>query len=481
MIENYVRDKKIVYLVDQKWNLVGRNNITLDFDRIYVIPTILEDNIRNIYHDENELVYQFACNGLVELEDYFESVLNEISRQEEILTVYSFCGNKPLEKVCSSSGYYFKYIEVSPFREDMYFKKDLCWFLDSPVMNSAAEGTKRYNKFIEEKGQLDISEPIPPISLMLSGVKRELLPMALNWYAQKSIYKLGVGLPGPRKEINNGWMPDRILAEIYNHNEDLKNSMIIREHPGHNDFTGVEKDMSRYSADFISKCKIIVSAGSNVTVEAMVMGKNVVDFSDIFVSSFVYKSIDDIDKPHLYDDWYINFLFFSVFVPIERLFDREYVAWRKTEPKEYEIFNENLDYFFNHFVDSGITVKDLSDFEKVYEMRCVPNPDRNLKLNILYEYSQTKWRNRKVIICGIGRDAGFIHQIVTNFGGFVEAFLVMDDNNASEFCNLKVIHWNQKADLGKDTVFVISQRNPKVQKDVMLALHQAGYTNIVCL
>jgi hypothetical protein len=476
-IESFT-EGNVIYIVDQN---KSRYMPTDDFSRIYVVPKAIEDSMRKEYPNLDDMRYNFAIKGNREMEKFYRGVLTKVDKEYGITAAYSIVGNISLKNVCLELGYYFKYIEMSALRDSEYFNYNLCLYFDNKLMDSAEEGRIRYRKFKEDLEKLSIKKPIPSMCIMLLGAKSYLLLSVIKWYRQNSKYKLGICLPSSYKETNNGWMSDRLLSLVHDYDEELYNNSLVREHPMEKNFPSAQKDLSIYSNDFISQCEAIITSGSNVTFEAMMLGKRVVDLSDTLFSEVVGNNIEDINAPIKYDDWYINFCVFSAYVPFERMFDEKYVAWRKSNPNEYEIFNDNLDYFFNTLLGYKISVEDAYDWEKIYNIRSrTTSAVRSKELNVLRSFSQIDYKCSRIFVCGLGKDAQVVKEIVNNLGGQIEAFLTMDNNDTLHFDNTNVLHWGS-CDFNKDDVFIISMRNDEFQKDAFLKLQSAGYTNIVIM
>lgn len=474
-------EESIKYLVDQKWSEVLSELNDIDIE---VIPYELEHELRKRFITEDELAVQFATCRIDILEAFYEEWILKHSKSNDINMVYSFCSNKSLEVFCRNNNIPMKYIELSPIREGEFYNYTLAWYLDSPVMRSKNEGIIRYRNFKKDIPLLNIDKPFPALSLMLLYLYQSEMVQFIAKYHSEEKFDIGVGLPGPRAEINNGWMPDIILKAISDNTQFVGKRKLIREHPGHNEIPVSIKDKSRNSMEFVNKCQTIISSGSNITFEAMMLNKNIVDFSDIFYSDVIANDLDKLEDGHRYDDWYINFMFFSVFVPFERLFNNEYIAWRKSEPNEFEIFNDNLSYILNEMLDYEIEIEDIYNWEKVYEKRVenslYDNHIRENVIRVLDSFSAIDWKHEKVIICGTGKDAVIIKNIIEKIGGRIDSYLVMDKNPMRELAGVVVNRWNDKL-YEKDCVFIVSQRSMIVQKDVCQALRKEGYERIMVL
>lgn len=472
-----IRNCAVYYIVDQKWTQLLKQ----DASHFIILPERLEFQIRQIYHDEENLAYVSANEEIEEVINFFKETFYKLKARENICAVYSFCANKSLEKVSREMGLYMKYIEFSALRKEAYFTVDLCWFLNNPVIYSGKEGNERYKKFNRCREDVCLKKPISPLCIFMLGAKKEMMHLIIKAYYSDYEYEIGVGLPGPRREICAGWMPDKIIALL--EQKYPNQNILYREHPGHNNLSGSYKDLSYNSLDFISRCHKIVSAGSNILFEAMMLGREVADFTNIFFSDVIAHGLDYNEKC-TYDDWYINFMVFDAYVPLKLLFDEKYVNWRKENPSEAEIFNCHYNFLCNGYfeVPANADLTDIFEWENVFNSRltgCALKRDEYM--TTFFELSKIRWNEQQIIICGTGKDALLLKRIVENFGGKVQEFLVMDgDRTANQYDGVNIVIWGEHDYFDSD-VFIISQRRLIVQKDVLLSLRKAGYKNIICL
>ena len=118
----------------------------------------------------------------------------------------------------------------------------------------------------------------------------------------------------------------------------------------------------------------------------------------------------------------------------------------------------------------------------IWDMRSfTADKERNGIIDFINALSEINWRKQRIIICGCGRDAVIWKSIVENFGGTVFEFLIMQDKKDREcYAGKRVVIWGETQYTEQD-VFIISQRNRTVQKDILIDLNKKGVKNMICI
>jgi len=437
--------------------------------------------IKQLYPDENDLLCARAFEGIELLEDFYETHIKNILDNHSIDVVYSWGTNCCMEKVCKKYGIYHKYIEKTALRMSEYYNYEWAWLTDNFHARAKEEGALRYKNFCKQKEQLIIDQPIPSKSLLLLGAKAEKILFLVQCILRKEEYQLGVAIPNMSLVSNCGWTMDKVLGYVEELNLDSK-KVLIRPYPSEYiyDERIKNRDTSSSALEFVSKCNALMSSSSNITFEAMMLGKKVIDLGDVFYASAVYNQFQQEMEDTIYDEWYMNFLFFAVFVHWNRLFDSEYVKWRKTNPSEAEIFNDNYNYFFKNVIKELYTASELYDWEKVLNRRKASlNTGKSEKWEFLSQIANINWKEEKTIyICGIGRKAVVVKEAIEKLGGRISGFVVTDHRIVKEYAGLSVYNIKE-IEKNKDSLFLISASIEATKIDIYMNLVKNGFERII--
>ena len=452
---------------------------------IVIFPEKTEQQLSGQFENEIEFAYFSTRHSMNNLVTFFEDNFARLQEIEDITVVYALYKNVSLEAACRKRGLCLKYIELSALGKDNYYNFDLCRFLESEVMNSDTEGRNRYKEFDKVKSNILLEKPLTPLELLLIGTKERDVVSVLNYLLNGTeTYDIGIALPWDYKEFCGDWPKKEMIETGKTLYGDKK--ILYRVHPGenidHKEYG--PRDLSGSSLKFISKCKTVVSSGSNISFEAMLFGKQVIDFSRQFYSDKIINQFD-IKKKCGYDDMYLNFLYFSVFTPFELICDENYVKWRCCEtPDEADIFNTHLKFICERYLNISYEELNMKDNRRdfIWDMRSfTADKERNGIIDFINALSEINWRKQRIIICGCGRDAVIWKSIVENFGGTVFEFLIMQDKKDREcYAGKRVVIWGETQYTEQD-VFIISQRNRTVQKDILIDLNKKGVKNMICI
>lgn len=477
-IQGVCNETEVTYLcshqMKMKENLIENDNcifMSEEDDKI----------IRQRYPDDIDLLSARAFDGIDVLERFFEVHIKNILDKNDIDVVYSWGTNCSMEKVCKKYGIHHKYIEGTALRISEYYNYEWAWLTDNFHTRAKEEGELRYKNFCQQKNALVINKPIPSKSLLFLGAKEEKILSLVQSCMGKEKYQLGVAIPCWSLVSNCGWTADRVLDYIDELNLNL-DDVLIRPYP--ENYTYDERikncDNSASALEFISRCSSIMSSSSNITFEAMMLGKKVIDLGDIFYSSAVYNKFEEKMDGTIYDDWYMNFLFFGVFVHWNRLFDLEYVKWRNTNPSEAEIFNDNYNYFFENIIKENYTEAELHDWKKVINRRKASlNSGKSEKWEFLSHIVNINWKEEKTIyICGIGRKAVLVKESIEKLGGRISGFVVTDHRTEQEYAGLRVYNIKE-IEKNKENLFLISASIEAIKIEIYMNLVNNGFERIV--
>lgn len=449
------------------------------YDNFFIVEDDMLDKIKKKFVCENDYAFNIVNYEHSELVNYFVNVINQLNEIFDIVSVYTIYENKSLEIVARKYNIPYKHIEQSAIRAGDFFGCTFMWFSDLPNPHSEFEGTSRYSNFVQ-----DMSILVQPFSkeelIMLfarGNARLGLLKLFLNRKKGKSI---GIACSVNAPEFCNEWNNEHLIDEVYRCFPD--DHVIIRQHPA----ALVDKqanylfDNSKNSLEFIEKCEIIISAGSNISFEAMLFGKEVIEIGNFSYSKKIRTSFDKNERC-TYDDWYLNYMCFGLYVPIELIVDIEYVSWRCYEkPNENEIFKRNLLFFLNkyYFNDANRILNDNDGLRMDYILKT------SSEVGMAWKNSKNPWKsiidgdllNKHIYICGTGVDAESIFKLISDLGYKVECFVVGDRNDIRVFCGLNVIHLDEINSKPEETFIIFSQQNNYIIYNLMKKMSKKGYT-----
>ena len=299
-----------------------------------ILINIHENNELEIFKTEKEYreyTHSNVSTGLIKIlsKAYFS-----IKQMGILISAVLYHGDIPsVSNFCKIFNLPFISLELGPFRNWTFANNAL--FSIGGIYNIDIV-KKRFENF--KNDSISLSLPIYE--------KKEILSIFLedgyeeDLYDQLPQYDLGVAFP-------YAYLKKKKFNELLKIIEKFNGSILGRFHP-----TDSEKIKLKYlnidnsirSIDFIKKCKIIISAGSNITMEAILFNKIVIDIGESQFSCLAHKKYFNNIKENNNIDM-INFCAFSVLVPFELCYDKKYITWRLENPSETDIYLKHLNYW----------------------------------------------------------------------------------------------------------------------------------------
>lgn len=476
-IDKNSMDNTHIYIVEpQTYEKVVRK------EQCYNLPVNI---LYNSAIDSDERASSFALKIDKNLVGILSDILKRIgiTQIDAVLSIYK---NISLEIACKEMQIPMKYFEISAIRDESYAGHTLCWLLDNPMMFSSKEDKKRYENFCKEINARKLKRFFNPEELMLGVIKsNKVLDMYKVHKKYQEKYDVGIALPRGFEECSGDWDKDKIIDAILD--RDKTKSILIRPHPA--DLSKKEKDLV-YDEDsisdvfgFVSKCRCVISVGSNIAFEAMLFGKQVIDLSDSYFSNKILNEIT-FEKNCTYDTQYLNYLFFCVYTPEELLFNGNYLRWRiESKPSEIEIYNYNQKFIIEKWIRSSISeIEQSVDLATLILERRMIEKDRTRenRINKLLLISQIDWDNAQIYICGMGVNTERIIEILENFGLIISAIVVMDENEKKDHSKYPVLYIGEMK-LFESDVFFITPKTVQVQLIMLDKLVKIGVKNIITI
>jgi len=176
----------------------------------------------------------------------------------------------------------------------------------------------------------------------------------------------------------------------------------VRSHPA--DPIDVEKmgyssDKSKTLFEWILSCENIVCDISNIGLDALLLGKNLISLSDRMPTSF--QKVTDLSCFDSYqiDDRKLNFLLFYWYVPEKLTQDYEYIKWRLTNPTVKEIYDKHLEYILSQRNISKNELSMIFQNKIDYVLQTI-----EIKNEVLQLQKQKSIQDNKINFLGYERD-----------------------------------------------------------------------------
>lgn len=284
-------------------------------------------------------------NRYLPLEEILEKFLLEIIQKFKIEGIFNWAAH--FESVKYLAKKYGIPIITSEFSLRFPNYRALGYFCYGDIYQED-EIKNRYTRFKEIKNSIDFN--------LFS--REELLALFLddsvvdyiNLYRLKPKYEVGIAGVHP---IVTTFFCDSLFTDFELaknlRNEFDENEILFRMHPGEPygaNYGFVNQDTHSSPIPFILNCKRIAAQGSNIIFEAMLWNRgcysrDVSPFAQFTERDFSNKNLDTVSEE------FLNFVLFCYFVPMEKLWDIEYLKWRNSNPTELEIFDYHLKIYLN--------------------------------------------------------------------------------------------------------------------------------------
>ena len=294
--------------------------------------------------------YEAARTLIVKRDQDFEQILEDKINKIESLTrkkvevIITWVGLKSLYEVAKKRKIKVIIMELSPIRKPNYnMTLGYFTFKDKYDLNGCKE---EYQQFLKEYNlnKVPILNRKELFALCLPTKKINLLKKI----EEPEKYDLGFS-PGIKQDFFFDNFKKESLADTINKikNNFFEGKVSVRFHPffqWNMDIKNWDIDQSSTSLEWILQCRRIVTSVSNVGFEAMLAGKTAYVLSDYMPYSFITINELDYIEDQIVDLKFINFMFFSYFVPWDLMVKDDYINWRLTNPSPLEIYIKHFSY-----------------------------------------------------------------------------------------------------------------------------------------
>ena len=362
--------KFINQCIKYNWPIICQNNYFFDPDTIEKF-NLNSDNLFK-YHGATKVNYKqldkvdkyiipdelttkiaLECGGIdsawinimkdrfFELEDFIENTINLIEEKykSNIKAVLVWRHNESIYSVCKKKNIKLIEMEFSTFRYPFY--NELISYFQFSNKYSTDEFEERYNKFKKES-----NEKLPILT------RKELLALFLakdkinyiNKLNDPVVYEMGIAL-GLQKDYeskaNDCISNEDIIEKFKPYFSEMQT--IYRPHPSSNFVDLKNTDTSKFSADFILKCRRVASVLSNISFESMLFGR-----TSYILGSMPFKSLSNStfsvsDEIVSLQD--LNYVMFAFLTPYDIMLEKEYLDFRLSNPSEGDIYLKHIKYY----------------------------------------------------------------------------------------------------------------------------------------
>lgn len=323
-----------------------------DMKKVIQFPITKEEKEKVLsgFEDKEKAIIHILQSRDEKFEDMILSKLRTIEEKYgKIVAVLSWTYFPSLEFCCQQLGIQLITLEQTTFRPKGYrFKFGYFQFYnkyDSVRMDAD------YQTFLQEFQ--DSNQYFNRKELLALFLADDQLKW-INHLDDQSEYDFGLSIGPDYDPLASAFCHMPVLNVLNELKENFQvHQVLTRVHPMQK---GIRKELeifpqdhSSSSLEWILKCRRIISIGSNVAFEAMLLGKTSYVLGDNF--PYHYGSITELNQyeEKIADLKYINYIVFGYYVPYSLMFDRDYILWRLTNPSVIEIYHYHLDYVMKEF------------------------------------------------------------------------------------------------------------------------------------
>ena len=361
-----------------------------DFNN-YVFPQSKLDDIYNAFESDLIFFKTYLTDVIEPLETVFLETLKKMLESHKIDVVLSWSNCPSLQSACDKLGIKTAYNELGPLRPPVFKKTG---FYDVKGVNGNTDSETRFNAFKREihgKDHLLMSCE----EILTHFLKQDYLQYA-KYSKSNSISEIDLGLILQVENdsnviaYSNGFNNDKLISISLSEKENQR--VVAREHPqGLKKYKEkIEIDISPNSLTFINKCKRLKTVNSGAALEAALLGKEVEILGDS-----PYKILNNLIPNSIEHLVAINFLALNYLVPFDKVFDKEYIAFRMSNPHELTLYFYHVSLYSkeisNNFSELLLTANEkLANAEK--EIRKLEVQKTTLEVDYYGMNTSLSWR-----------------------------------------------------------------------------------------
>jgi len=344
------------YFIDPKQLLVnGRNEASADVAGLYGyglpdseplkqliradIPPNVWLKLESIYASNPLAAFRYFC--LSHDKDLYLAIENAVKYLESmacVIEVIVTCVNcATLEIFCKTRNLPLLHLELGPLRGPVYLPTA---YFDFSGVNGNTESKRRFDvacsdTFIADEWSEFASLRSLFLMQKLPGQNQATTDLGLGLQIEDDSNIICYAKGHTSLSLING--ARRMLAD-----QRIRVPVLVRPHPGsffsvHNLPTGLRLDCSRTSVDFILQCERIHTINSGLTVEAMLLEREVMGYGDC---PFAFCINPDNGRCNIDA---LSFFLLNYLVPWDLALKPQYIRWRLNKPPEASIRQRHLE------------------------------------------------------------------------------------------------------------------------------------------
>lgn len=278
------------------------------------------------------------------LETVLEEFIQDVLKKDTIEGIFNWVAHMKSVKYVANK--YSIPLITSEFSLRFPNYRSLCFFCYGDIYQDE-DIREKFNEFLERRNEINFR--LFSRKELLAIFLDDSVVEYLRLYDAKPQYKVGVAGLHPiisTQFAHTQYTDLELIFDLRKHYKD--DDLLFRKHPGEEPYQATYNfkhlDTHKSAIPFILSCERIAAQGSNIIFEAMLWGKGVYshDFSPF--AQFTEKDYSNPD-PSAIGEEFLNFVLFSYFVPMEKVWDLEYLRWRNKKPSIIELFNYHLDIY----------------------------------------------------------------------------------------------------------------------------------------
>jgi hypothetical protein len=306
----------------------------------YIISQKLEDEMINSFTSRLDAWVYILKNSYEPLENCLRDYLNKIEEDynEKIEAIICFYDIYSLRKLAIERNIPVIHYEQTTFRAPIYKKMGYFDFHDSHFYGELQE---RYNSFMKEAYK---AVPLLQRKELLSILLTPEYMHYISLLDEAPQYQIGIGL---MEHVQGVY----IISGLTNSDEIILDASKIF---ANNEILTRGRNSEGNSFQFIIKCRRIAAVRSNMSFEAMLLGRTACVYG---TSPYRFMGVDRITsiEEKSVPIEFLNFVVFGYYVPWKLLNDEKYIKWRLTSPSEYDIYVKHLNFWLeSNYINSNI-------------------------------------------------------------------------------------------------------------------------------
>lgn len=329
------------------------NNQTLLSCKKSIIPYKIFDELLNKIKEDKLLGEKILLTEVYEpLKQYFDKTIKELLEKIEIEAILTIKNCPSLEVVAKKYNIPVIHYEIAALRSYTY---EFLAYYDLKGVNGCTSVDINFEQFKNEyrKKRIKLLSNKDILNLFARNINIKKIKSI------KQIFEVGGALQVFNDSnliaFSNGYDSNQLVDLLVNNFDE--DEILIRNHP-YNDAQKLlsfkNLDYSTISAEFIAKCKKILTINSSIAFEASLYDKPVYILGDSPFKMLSAKLSTLTDKSYKIKNTaerklLINYLTFVYMIPYDLIFNVEYLRYRLKNPALIDLYKYHFNYYVNKY------------------------------------------------------------------------------------------------------------------------------------